>query len=395
MRIVASYGDHFDYLSEVFQIPKALILSSNLGCHGHLLPGQSVKIPGYITYSYQVRQMDTLDKIAAEHQVNPDAIRILNRLRPFDQVIPGQLILIPKKVKSPIIDPYTPYSYEKLMYDLARLQLIYPFLFVRNVGYSVLGKNIPEVLVGTGKKKVHINAAFHANEWITTNVMMKFLNDYAIALTNNESLNNKPALSLFLQAHLSLVPMVNPDGVNLVLHGSSAAGPYRTFVNQLNKGKKSYKDWKANIRGVDLNNQYPADWHLEVPRKPSVPSPRDFPGYIPLSEPEAIAMANLTSISQFDRVVALHTQGKEFYWGYKGLEPAQSKTIANEFAKQSGYKSIQMIDSYAGYKDWFIQVWRRPGFTIELGEGVNPLPLQQFDEIYRDTLGILTASMYM
>ena len=69
--------------------------------------------------------------------------------------------------------------------------------------------------------------------------------------------------------------------------------------------------------------------------------------------------------------------------------------IAREFARVSGYQAVRYIDSHAGYKDWFIQEFRRPGFTIELGEGVNPLPISQFDEIYQDALGIFLASLYM
>ena len=50
--------------------------------------------------------------------------------------------------------------------------------------------------------------------------------------------------------------------------------------------------------------------------------------------------------------------------------------------------------SFAGYKDWFIQKFRRPGYTIEAGSGQNPLPIGQFDEIYRNNLPILvTAAM--
>jgi len=48
--------------------------------------------------------------------------------------------------------------------------------------------------------------------------------------------------------------------------------------------------------------------------------------------------------------------------------------------------------SFAGYKDWFIQQFRRPGYTIEVGTGENPLPLEQFDEIYLDNLGILVVA---
>ena len=45
---------------------------------------------------------------------------------------------------------------------------------------------------------------------------------------------------------------------------------------------------------------------------------------------------------------------------------------------------------FAGSKDWFIQQFERPGYTIEAGLGVKPLPISQFDRIYRDNLGILT-----
>ncbi|MNJ62392.1 Gamma-D-glutamyl-L-diamino acid endopeptidase 1 [compost metagenome] len=106
-------------------------------------------------------------------------------------------------------------------------------------------------------------------------------------------------------------------------------------------------------------------------------------------------MAELTQQSNFAYVLAFHTQGKVIYWGFQNLEPPISETMVNEFARVSGYEPIQSIESYAGYKDWFIQDWRRPGFTIELGSGVNPLPLEQFAEIYEESLGILLASLYL
>jgi g-D-glutamyl-meso-diaminopimelate peptidase len=106
-------------------------------------------------------------------------------------------------------------------------------------------------------------------------------------------------------------------------------------------------------------------------------------------------MAELTRSGDFDRVLAFHTQGEEIYWGFRNLEPPESEAIVNEFARVSGYTPVRTIESYAGYKDWFIQDWRRPGFTVELGRGVNPLPLSQFGEIYERALGILLASLYM
>lgn len=202
-------------------------------------------------------------------------------------------------------------------------------------------------------------------------------------------------MPLYEQAFLSMVPMVNPDGVDLVINGLPSEEPYRSQVLEINRGSTNFSGWKANIRGVDLNDQFPALWEKEVEQRPKRPAPRDYPGPRPLSEPEAQAMATLTRQNNFNRVLAFHTQGEVIYWGFLGLEPPQSETLVNEFSRVSGYRPIRYVDSYAGYKDWFIYEWKRPGFTVELGRGVNPLPLAQFGEIYEEALGILLASLYM
>ena len=73
---------------------------------------------------------------------------------------------------------------------------------------------------------------------------------------------------------------------------------------------------------------------------------------------------------------------------------SEGLTAVIEMAEASGYTLAEAPyqSAFAGYKDWFIQYFRRPGYTIEVGEGENPLPLSQFDEIYRRNLGILTAA---
>jgi g-D-glutamyl-meso-diaminopimelate peptidase len=64
-------------------------------------------------------------------------------------------------------------------------------------------------------------------------------------------------------------------------------------------------------------------------------------------------------------------------------------------SQASGYtlEITPEFSGYAGYKDWFIQDFNRPGYTIECGVGESPLPLSQFDKIYSDNLGILTIGM--
>lgn len=60
-----------------------------------------------------------------------------------------------------------------------------------------------------------------------------------------------------------------------------------------------------------------------------------------------------------------------------------------------GYELINEVEtnSYAGYRDWFISAYNRPGFTIETGLGVNPLPISQFEQIYNENIGILILGL--
>ena len=111
----------------------------------------------------------------------------------------------------------------------------------------------------------------------------------------------------------------------------------------------------------------------------------------PLTEPEALAIYNFTLIHDFRLIISFHTQGKEIYWNFQNINPPQGYEIGKKFAESSGYvlANVPYNSSFAGYKDWFIQDFNRPGFTIEAGIGENPLPIEQFNSIYYDNLGIL------
>lgn len=287
------------------------------------------------------------------------------------------------------------YDFNELSKDISLLVQEFSFLRVNTIGQSVLNQPIYEMQIGTGQRKVHWNGSFHANEWITTCVIMKMLYWICNTLTMEELPFHKELLALFSENTLSIVPMVNPDGVNLVINEVVEQSDFMEFVNKINEGKDDFTGWKANIRGVDLNNQFPAKWELEKERKQQKTfAPRDYPGDAPLTEPESIAMSNLAIERKFDLILALHTQGKEFYWGYDNLEPPISEVYANYFSSVSPYKAVKTIDSHAGYKDWYIQDFRKPGFTLELGKGINPLPLSMFESIFSETFPILLASLF-
>ena len=103
-------------------------------------------------------------------------------------------------------------------------------------------------------------------------------------------------------------------------------------------------------------------------------------------------MADLTA--RFDPALTLsyHSQGEVIYWRFQDYEPENARQIGALFAQLSGYElaDTPYASSFAGYKDWFLQEFGRPGYTVEVGRGVNPLPISEFPEIYERNRGILT-----
>lgn len=394
MKIKVRSGDSLWYYSQLFMVPINLVIDSNPQVDPSSLQiGQSIQIPGFHTSTIKLQKGDSLWRIASKNNLPVDALLLLNQQLQPQNLQVNQTVLVPKRVIMPLMDRKKSYSFKTLQDDLKQLKEVYPFIKINEIGYSVAGKPLYEIRIGTGEKQVHYNASFHANEWITTPVLMSLINAYLLSMTNAKPLRGMETLPFYSRVELSIVPMVNPDGVDLVLGGPPEA--YKEEILAINEQKDDFSLWKANIRGVDLNKQYPANWEYEKERKPDVPSSRDFPGYEPLSEPEAIAMANLVENNNFSLLLAFHTQGEEFYWGFEGLEPPDSKVIADEFERVSGYRSVQYVDSFAGFRDWFIQEYRRPGFTMELGKGVNPLPLSQYEDMYEEMLGVFLASLYL
>ncbi|MEO3944139.1 M14 family metallopeptidase [Gorillibacterium sp. CAU 1737] len=359
-----------------------------------LYPGQVLTIPDPVPRHYEVQRGDTFYEIAKRFNISlEDLLRANPGVDPGRMPIGTRLVLPPSRGMAVVV-PAWPYGYPEVTEDLQLLQLRYPFLEVVEIGESVLGKPLPAVKIGEGPVRVHVNAAIHANEWITAAAAMKMVEELSAAYQSGTPLQGKDVRSLLSSVTLWVVPMLNPDGVELVQEGLTAEHPYSAQLLEWNGGSYDFQGWKANIRGVDLNDQFPAGWETERDRRAvSGPGPRDWPGEAPLTEPEVIAIAEFTRNNGFRVVVALHTQGQEIYYTYRGLEPPISSVMAEDFARVSGYTPVPNIESDAGYKDWFIQEYRLPGFTIEAGKGANPLPADQFPAIKREITAIVLESL--
>lgn len=375
-------------------------LGENVGCYvdsaiwDRLIP----YLKGYTTHT--ITAGDTLWSIAQNYNSSVESIRTANpSIEDVDNLKVGMSVQIPFQFE--LVSEGVDYSSILNALIIEGLAARYPFLITGSIGQSVMGKEIPYVQLGTGEKQIFYNASFHANEWITTPVLLKFIEEYARAYAANESLYGENSRQLFEEYSLFIVPMVNPDGVDLVT-GVLKNSSYEVNARMI---AASYPEipypsgWKANIEGVDLNLQFPAGWEqarrIKAEQGFTSPAPRDYVGSGPLTALESIHVYEFTLQHDFRLILAYHSQGEVIYWKYRDYEPEDSRRIAEYFGWVSGYtvEETPYASGNAGYKDWFIQDYNRPGYTIEVGMGQNPLPMSQFQQIYEDNRYILIGGM--
>ncbi len=355
-------------------------------------------INGYVIHT--VRSGDTFFNLAEEYSTD---YRLIISANPEDDptnLIVGRDIIIP--FNEGVVPTDVSYSYPIMNININSLLTRFPFLRRETVGRSVLGNDITAIIFGSGERKVMYNASHHANEWITSVVLMKYLEDICLGYVLEEEIFGIPASEIFNRSEIYFIPMVNPDGVNLVTGElTEVSGAYQ-YARSITPPSLPFPDsWAANIRGVDLNSNYPASWEEARETKFDLgytsPGPVEYVGSSPLSEPESRAMAEYSLRNDFSLTLSYHTQGEVIFYRYLDFDPPSATQIAQLLSQISGYELSEpsKLSAFAGYKDWFILNFNRPGYTIECGKGQNPLPISMFDEIYEDNVGILTVSAAM
>jgi len=343
---------------------------------------------------------DTYWKLAEQYGTTVNAIATANpNVNPQNLTL-GSTLVIPFGFE--VVPDNVSFTYELLTLVIEGLQVRYPFLRSGSIGRSVMGKELWYVSLGTGNTPVGYNGTHHANEWITSPLLMLYVERYAAAYAGGKNIYRDNAAALYEATNLFVVPMVNPDGADLVTGAIDENSEFYAGARQIANDYPAISfpnGWKANIVGTDLNLNYPAGWEqareIKFAQGFTTPAPRDYVGTAPLSAPESRAMYNFTRDRNFALTLSYHTQGEVIYWKYRDYNPPRSYAIALQMGEASGYavEETPYESGFAGYKDWFIQDFNRPGYTIEAGIGENPLPISQLEDMYAKNVGILTIGL--
>ncbi len=296
------------------------------------------------------------------------------------------------------------YNHDILCNDIKLLKNKYTFMQTGIIGKSVMKKDIPYIKLGNGNKEIIYTYSIHGNEWITSILCMKFVEQLCKAYVNNEKKYIYNVKELFEKCSLYLVPMLNPDGVNLLTDNIDINCNEYIKAKRISEKYPNLRfpeDWKANILGVDLNLQFPASWKKgkKINKKNGYgePAPRKYAGLLPVNQKESKAIYSFVLKHKFQLMLCFHTQGEVIYSKYLNYNPEGSQKIAEAFSKSSGYEIANTSEdsSYAGLKDWFIQKYNKPGYTIEVGKGINPISISQIEDIYEKNIGIHILGMIL
>lgn len=209
-------------------------------------------------YSYYViNQGDTLYSIAGRFNTNVNYILAANPNLSVNNLTIGEMIIVPF---SSIVRTDISYTYNILGLNISALRNVYPFLEFGSIGRSVLGRDIHYIKIGRGPKTVLYNASIHANEWITSVLVMKFVENFSRAYVMDRNIFGYRARDLFEECSLYIVPMMNPDGVDIVTGYITQGDSVYEDVKQIADRYPNINfpsGWKANIKGVDLKTYQP------------------------------------------------------------------------------------------------------------------------------------------
>ncbi len=270
-----------------------------------------------------------------------------------------------------IVEPTITYTHSQLMRDINALTNAYPALIrSETAGFSVEGRELPLIELGTGERQVFFCAAHHARDYIAVAYLMYTINAYAQAAAENAKIGRYKMAELLSTCTMVIMPMVNPDGVTMVQSGLKAVQNKRR-VEKMVMVRPTYSEWMANVNGVDLARQYPALWEKKytVIHKPASEL---YNGASPASEPEVQSVMRVCESRPFLSAFSFYAKGETIDYADSATSAKipEAFRLAKRLSAVTGYAINTVCDNpgvfAAGFECWFRQAFLRPALHINL-----------------------------
>ena len=176
-------------------------------------------------------------------------------------------------------------------------------LRVTRLGKSILGRDLPMLMLGEGKRSVLYVGGVRGTEGECAFLLMRFVEDYLEQLSRNSTVFEYAMQYLFREYRIYILPMLNPDGVSYVTRGVEAKNPLRERLLSMN-GSSDFSAWEANARGVDLGRNFDVDFRKRKQGETADSiingATHGYSGEYPESEPETAALcAFLRTVAKF------------------------------------------------------------------------------------------------
>lgn len=246
------------------------------------------------------------------------------------------------------------YSYNHMEQDLQEMARRYPksaHLF--SIGETTQHRQLHCLRIGPEgtDRTILVQASMHAREWLNTQLVMLMAERLLSRYHMDILWEGIPYRQLLRHYAVYVIPMMNPDGVEICQGGR--------------------KRYKANANGVDLNRNYETGFSQNAPNTgltgnlPAGDAACD-PGEHPGSEHETQALMKLVHEIQPDLVINYHSAGEEIiYQKYFNALRYMSDMTTYPLVHETG-------NPYGSFGDWLTEqdvAW----CTLETGLGKAPV----------------------
>lgn len=232
-----------------------------------------------------------------------------------------------------------------------------PIKAIKISDFPLQDENEPSVL---------FTAAHHANEPLGVEICL-----YIVQYLCNYYQTDPEVKTWIDNCEIWIVPVVNPDGYQLVFNDRSRLIWRKNLRDNNNDGKFS-----PEFDGVDLNRNYDYHWGIEGDR---FPNSSYYPGPFPFSEPETQAIRNLSERERFVYHLDFHSAGELVLYPSSNPLDEQVIQIAEQIARiiekrcrRNHYSIAPLNDRVGQCSLWMYNELGVLSFTVEAGDSYFP-----------------------